>query len=709
MSESVGRNEPCPCGSGKKYKKCCMNKEQVVQLKEVKEERFLQQKHQLTSKLRSFIHDRISAGETYQLETTFNKRSGRVLQNHKPFAQFWMYFFHRYENGLRGIEWFVQEQGHRLGEGEREMAERWVKLKPQLVQAVEDQQDHVLFEDMVSHERYAAPKSEEHLPFVRPWYGSLGLLEPKENDYYFNGMRVMVGPKGLRSAQQKAEEIQKHTDLSFTDVLVDYYPEVFAALHASIEDDVPAGELYEVKEYKYFFSVEDEKRAEAFFLNDHSFVIDQWTPVEKQLSWTGDWKTYEDNEMDGEILIADVYAVLSIKDQVLTVQTYSLESMNETFKKLLKSQGAFMYQDEKVTSFGNLPIQVQQKTVRIQEGVPQYFALYAQNEELLNVDVPIPKYYYKSLRQLVNEGHEQMADDWLKQNEYMVYDNVVEQFGEIDVTADFNKPREELGLSLSPFVTGGTNRRTAFTPAESPIEREAHVIEEDVPLYDDLGIAEQNKDMFYVPDFLRFYREKGVGKSSGTKRKYRDSLFDIREVMEQRAIQSWDDCDATFWEGLLLEDFFDLNEFISNTFAKDFVSVVKAFTKWLDKEKGLKIGKDVASLVKEKEASILNAVKVKNVIQPYPRTEFDDEFGSVNLENKVATSHQEHEVGRYSVEQVNQKSVGILNEDDQSRTLVLPEEAIPYVEEGMLISAEIGKSSAENWDMIELEQVYPAE
>ena len=22
-AESVGRNDPCPCGSGKKYKKCC--------------------------------------------------------------------------------------------------------------------------------------------------------------------------------------------------------------------------------------------------------------------------------------------------------------------------------------------------------------------------------------------------------------------------------------------------------------------------------------------------------------------------------------------------------------------------------------------------------------------------------------------------------------------------------------------------------------
>lgn len=27
LAEKIGRNDPCPCGSGKKYKKCCMNKE----------------------------------------------------------------------------------------------------------------------------------------------------------------------------------------------------------------------------------------------------------------------------------------------------------------------------------------------------------------------------------------------------------------------------------------------------------------------------------------------------------------------------------------------------------------------------------------------------------------------------------------------------------------------------------------------------------
>jgi uncharacterized protein YecA (UPF0149 family) len=26
IQKKIGRNQPCPCGSGKKYKKCCINK-----------------------------------------------------------------------------------------------------------------------------------------------------------------------------------------------------------------------------------------------------------------------------------------------------------------------------------------------------------------------------------------------------------------------------------------------------------------------------------------------------------------------------------------------------------------------------------------------------------------------------------------------------------------------------------------------------------
>ncbi len=29
MTEKVGRNDPCPCGSGKKHKNCCLQKQQT--------------------------------------------------------------------------------------------------------------------------------------------------------------------------------------------------------------------------------------------------------------------------------------------------------------------------------------------------------------------------------------------------------------------------------------------------------------------------------------------------------------------------------------------------------------------------------------------------------------------------------------------------------------------------------------------------------
>ncbi len=31
----VGNNDPCPCGSGKDYKKCCMQKQQSTELPKV--------------------------------------------------------------------------------------------------------------------------------------------------------------------------------------------------------------------------------------------------------------------------------------------------------------------------------------------------------------------------------------------------------------------------------------------------------------------------------------------------------------------------------------------------------------------------------------------------------------------------------------------------------------------------------------------------
>ena len=40
--DKIGRNEPCPCGSGQKYKKCCMAKDEVYESRRRDEERAVQ-------------------------------------------------------------------------------------------------------------------------------------------------------------------------------------------------------------------------------------------------------------------------------------------------------------------------------------------------------------------------------------------------------------------------------------------------------------------------------------------------------------------------------------------------------------------------------------------------------------------------------------------------------------------------------------------
>jgi Tfp pilus assembly protein PilF len=37
----IGRNTPCPCGSGKKYKKCCLSAQQEKRPSSVKKQRFI--------------------------------------------------------------------------------------------------------------------------------------------------------------------------------------------------------------------------------------------------------------------------------------------------------------------------------------------------------------------------------------------------------------------------------------------------------------------------------------------------------------------------------------------------------------------------------------------------------------------------------------------------------------------------------------------
>lgn len=68
----VGRNDPCPCGSGKKYKKCC-GREEAVDLQQVIDA-------ELGGIMARFVDDGFKPKEFHQLEQRLHKWQS-VLSN----------------------------------------------------------------------------------------------------------------------------------------------------------------------------------------------------------------------------------------------------------------------------------------------------------------------------------------------------------------------------------------------------------------------------------------------------------------------------------------------------------------------------------------------------------------------------------------------------------------------------------------------------
>ena len=104
----VGRNDLCPCGSGKKYKKCCMKKEKVVEIGQLKLNRFFQLKMQLVENMTNEMAASFSFKERSELKREFEQRVKVSVQ--EPFFLHWLLFFHRDQQGMRGIERYVQNR-----------------------------------------------------------------------------------------------------------------------------------------------------------------------------------------------------------------------------------------------------------------------------------------------------------------------------------------------------------------------------------------------------------------------------------------------------------------------------------------------------------------------------------------------------------------------------------------------------------------------
>ena len=556
---SVGRNDPCPCGSGKKYKKCCLNKKMMIDLQTKQRSELLLEQENLLKEMNLFLKRKIPFKTLSDLKVRFEKEIND--KNEDAFLT-WLMFYHKFDNDKRGVEWFYDESKSSLADNYQARLEGWISLRPRLLQAVDFVDDYTVYEDKVTRERISV-KVEQALP----WETVYQLVEDLDGELNFVDKHLSMLPVSSRFLEDYSNDTS--------------YQKIVCSLSKLIDEKNET----EVYEHTLVYKIENSLFLFEFLRSQVDFEIVKWTDRHKELTWVGNKRSYHDSECAKSIKLADVYGTIYVtdSDKKLTFKSTSdvLDEIKARFKTLGKKI-LFKNKTEKLLGVTYGPLS--NTMVIMDKDVPHYFALYAQQN------------YAEKLSEM-NDAL--LIDEYLKRMEYTINRQVLKEYKQIEVSADFNTIRKAYHLNASSFVTGD-NRETSIKKAAEE-KRELRILEEEIVYLEELGFVPEKIDNYYTADILRFYKESMIGKSLGTKRKYMNSLSMLRGLLEKRNMNDWKDCDRGFWEELILTDYKEVASNFSKTEITNFLSVLRLLLGSLDRVDGKDVHLESIQMIRNLE------------------------------------------------------------------------------------------------------------
>ncbi len=138
----AGRNEPCPCGSGKKYKRCCLRKDQEPRPSD-RATAIHGMDRKLTAQLVDLVADEFSPQWILDSENRLEAPSGIEGVDFLPWFSQWL--LHDDEvDGERVVDLFLTARGHGVTAREREWLQAQSRAWPDLWDVLEVRKDEGL-------------------------------------------------------------------------------------------------------------------------------------------------------------------------------------------------------------------------------------------------------------------------------------------------------------------------------------------------------------------------------------------------------------------------------------------------------------------------------------------------------------------------------------------------------------------------------------
>ncbi len=123
------RNDPCPCGSGKKYKHCCLRQDRIEESRELSvsiEEATILQMIQEYAQAPRFAHD-VGEAVNFYWGGAYNWQNAPD-PDREDLRRMWEWFLHDYATGedrRRVIDLFIEERGASLPADVQEVLQAW--------------------------------------------------------------------------------------------------------------------------------------------------------------------------------------------------------------------------------------------------------------------------------------------------------------------------------------------------------------------------------------------------------------------------------------------------------------------------------------------------------------------------------------------------------------------------------------------------------
>jgi hypothetical protein len=224
MTKTVGRNDLCPCGSGKKYKKCC-DQQQVISIHHL----LKNEVHELQKDLYEFAVTNYGP----EIEEDFAGICDDLIyedEEDESFYQFahacWFMLFCMLDDESTVLEKYIMEQSHKIKRPKlKQILLSWQEASPIVGKVVHLTDEEFVVEELWTKETYDCIAFDEKPSYEGAYI--IGLALPFEQQYVFFPFAFQVTDKvevGFEDFIQKLFKSSGYDD--FTEYMIESFIEI---------------------------------------------------------------------------------------------------------------------------------------------------------------------------------------------------------------------------------------------------------------------------------------------------------------------------------------------------------------------------------------------------------------------------------------------------------------------------------------------------